>query len=323
MNVLITAASRRVSLVRLFRDAIRPTGGKVIAVDYESYSPALFFADIHYKVPLVKDPSYLLCIQDICTKENISLLIPTIDQELSIWAKSKTDFEKNGVRVSISKPETIQIFTDKLNTYNAFLKETIPFPHSFLPHKNQIPEHFPLFVKPRNGRGSVGAFPVRNKKEFLFFIDYIKDPLMQTYLEGKEFTVDALFDRHGTLVRCIPRYRLVIRSGVSDRGVTFKNHALTDLVEKIGDRFQFCGAINIQGKILNDSITFFEINPRFSGGIQLSAASGTSFAELLVKETMGNHLIPSLFEYLPGMLMTSFEDSLFIDSRNHLINPPH
>lgn len=323
MNILITAASRRVSLTRLFRKALRPYGGKVIAVDYETHSPALFFADKHYVVPLVHDPGYISLVQDICIKENVSLIIPTIDQELQAWAKNKSKFGEKGIHVSISDEVTIRTFTDKLNTYQALSKENIPFPYTFIPNAGQKPDHFPLFVKPRKGRGSVGAFPVRNEKEFVFFTGYVKDPVMQTYLDGKEFTVDAFFDRNGNLIRCIPRQRLVIRSGVSDRGVTFSNLRLTELVSRIGKAFKFEGAINIQGKMVDESnISFFEINPRFSGGIQLSAASDISFAHLLVKEMQGETLIPSLFEYQVGMMMTSYEDSLFIDASNRLINPP-
>ena len=322
MNVLITAASRRVALVRLFKEAVAPCGGKVIAVDYETHSPALFFADKWFKAPLVKDPDYLSVIKRISIDENVSLIIPTIDPELSLWAENRDLFENDGIHVSISDPKTIDVLTDKWKTYQEFIQKELPFPHSFLPDKSFLPSEFPLFIKPRRGRGSVGAFPVRNKREYLFFVDYVKEPLLQTYLEGKEFTVDALFDRRGTLVRCVPRFRMVIRSGVSDRVKTFRDQNLTNLVTKIGQTFSFQGAINIQGKIHQDSITFFEINPRFSGGIQLSAAAGTSFAQLLVLEAQGKTLQPDLLDYTPGMIMTSYEDSLFLDSTDRLINPP-
>ena len=322
MNILITAASRRVFLTRLFREALRPVGGKVIAVDYESHSPALFFADKRYKVPLVSDPNYISLVREICVKENVKLVIPTIDPELILWAKAKEEMKKSGIQVSISNEETIGTFTDKLNTYRAFKKENIPFPHTFIPNAGRKPETYPLFVKPRKGRGSVGAFAVRNEKEFLFFSEYVKDPVMQTYLDGKEFTVDAFFDRDGQLIRCVPRWRLVIRSGVSDRGITFSNPALTELIQKIGRAFRFEGAINVQGKIFGEQISFFEINPRFSGGIQLSAVSGISFSQLLVQEMQGEKLFPSLSDYRVGMLMSSYEDSLFINETNRLLNPP-
>jgi carbamoyl-phosphate synthase large subunit len=322
MNVLITAASRRVSLTRLFRQALQPLGGKVVAVDYETYSPALFFADKNHKVPLVNDPSYISHILEICELENINLIIPTIDPELMLWSREKTKFEKEGIIVSISPEESIRIFTDKWNTFNAFSNRDIPFPDTFFPVKGKVPDTFPLFIKPRNGRGSIGAYPIRNPRDYLFFTEYVKEPILQTYLEGREFTVDALISRTGRLICCIPRYRLVIRSGVSDRGQTFINHELTALVEKIVTLFPFYGAINIQGKIHDGKITFFEINPRFSGGIQLSAAAGPNFAKLMLNELLGEALMPQLNNYTSGMLMTSYEDSLFISPTNQLINPP-
>lgn len=312
MNVLITAISRRVALTRLFKQALIPTKGKLIAVDYETYSPALFFADSHHQVPLVNDKFYLSKIHDICRKEKVNLIVPTIDQELKIWAESQGEFEKDGIKVSISPLETIHTFTDKWHTYHALSKSNIPYPHTFLPDKDFIPDTFPLFIKPRNGRGSVGAFPVKNMKEYLFFTDYVKNPILQTYLDGKEFTVDAFFSNAGKLIYCIPRYRLVIRSGVSDRGQTFINQELTSLIEKIANSFKFRGAINIQGKIKDGIITFFEINPRFSGGIQLSAAAGPNFAALMIQEMLGEILTPQLFNYHPNLMMTSYEDSLFI-----------
>ena len=44
INVLVTAASRRVGLVRAFRNAVEHNGrGRVITPDINSRSPALYF----------------------------------------------------------------------------------------------------------------------------------------------------------------------------------------------------------------------------------------------------------------------------------------
>ena len=69
INVLITAASRRVALVRNFRLALKEKKGNVITVDYDMSSPALFFSHRHYKVPLVSDPAYLETIENIVKKK--------------------------------------------------------------------------------------------------------------------------------------------------------------------------------------------------------------------------------------------------------------
>ncbi|HLP58530.1 MAG TPA: ATP-grasp domain-containing protein [Candidatus Deferrimicrobium sp.] len=315
VNVLITAASRRVALVKSFMTALQNAGGQVITVDYDMHSPALFFSHKYYQVPLVDDLQYLPKICEIIEKENINLIIPTIDPELMLWAKNKDNFEKRGICISVSPPETIKTCLDKWETFRFFKAHQLPFPESYLPGMTTGDMTYPLFIKPRIGRGSVHAYQIRNKKELDFFLEYVPNPLVQDYLAGKEFTVDAFYSREHRLISLVSRYRLVIRSGVSDRGKTFMIPEMTELITKIGQKLQFSGAINIQGKIVADNIIFFEINPRFSGGIQLSIAAGENFADYIIREHKGETLIPRLNEFNDHLIMASYEDSLFLDGR--------
>jgi carbamoyl-phosphate synthase large subunit len=312
--VLITAVSRRVSLVRNFRKALEKSGGRVITVDFSTYSPALYFGHNHYTVPLVGDPEYIPQLEKIIDKEKVSLIIPSIDDELALWARLKSYFEQNGVQVSISPAKTVDICNDKWKTYQFFKANKFPFPETYLPENLSYQMKYPLFIKPRSGRGSVNSFLVRNKRELDFFVDYVPEPLVQDYLQGKEFTVDALYSRQGELISYVPRFRLLIRAGVSDRGKTFRNEELRAWISAISSKMHFEGAVNFQGKIFKKDVSFFEINPRFSGGIQLSTSAGPNFAELLIREMQGEKLQPMLDQYATNFFMTSYEDSIFIDN---------
>lgn len=318
INVLVTAASRRVALVRNFRLALQPLGGHVVAVDYDTNSPALFFANKHYKVPLVMDPTYLATLENIVEKEAITLIIPTIDQELQLWAEKKAYFAGKGVHVSISPAPTIQVCNDKWLTYQFFKEHGFPFPQTYLKEHLSYQMKYPLFIKPRAGRGSVQSYIVQDKRELDFFVEYVHDPLVQDFLPGKEFTVDAYFSLSGELISYVPRWRMVIRSGVSDRGRTFSQAGMCEWIQAIGKALPFEGAINIQGKINKDEIMFFEINPRFSGGIQLSLAAGPNYADYLIEELSGGELEPQLGDYDDHLTMASYEDSLFLDSRRNV-----
>ncbi len=313
MNVLITSVSRRVSLVRNFHRALLPLGGRVITADFSDQAPALFFGHVYYPVPLVSDPRYLEMMADIARRESVALIVPTIDEELQLWADNRELFAAEGITVSISSPETVAACNDKWRTWDYFKSRNLPFPQTFLPENLPDRIGFPLFIKPRNGRGSVNSFMIKNQRELDFFISYVPQPLLQEYLQGREFTVDAFFDRHGRLISYVPRYRMVIRAGVSDRGMTFRNQELEQLIIRIGREFSFQGAVNIQGKIHREKITFFEINPRFSGGIQLSTAAGPDFAEMLVAEQCGRELQSRIGDYREGVFMFSYEDSVFLD----------
>ena len=68
-NILVTAASRRVPLVRAFHHAVASVGGRVVVSDIDPLSPAVHLADGAYRVPLATDPDYLDCIVEICRLE--------------------------------------------------------------------------------------------------------------------------------------------------------------------------------------------------------------------------------------------------------------
>src|SRR5688572_15234410 len=97
INVLVTAASRRVPLVRAFRSAVSKFGkGRVITTDINPLSPALYFGDRHHIVPLTTDRHYIPIIESICDVEDVGLIIPTIDDELPIFGKARARFEGIG-----------------------------------------------------------------------------------------------------------------------------------------------------------------------------------------------------------------------------------
>ena len=70
LNVLVTAASRRVPLIRAFQDALKSSGvrGRVIVTDVNPLSPAVHAAERWYHVPLATAPDYLDAITGICER---------------------------------------------------------------------------------------------------------------------------------------------------------------------------------------------------------------------------------------------------------------
>ena len=176
LNVLITAGSRRVPLVRAFQRAVRATGaGHVVVADVNPLSPAVYAADRSHPVPLSTDPMYLAAIAEICQVERIGLVVPTIDDELSAFAEQVGQFTDAGIRVAISPPGTTAICNDKHVTCRTLAARGVEAVETRLPAELPIDPQFPLFIKPRVGRGGVFAFPVRNARELEFFLDYVPD----------------------------------------------------------------------------------------------------------------------------------------------------
>jgi carbamoyl-phosphate synthase large subunit len=313
VNVLITAASRRVPLVRAFRSAVEKSGnGRVVTTDINPFSPALYFGHKHHIVPLTTDRNYIPIIESICDVEDVNLIIPTIDDELPIFGRARERFNRIGKSVAVSSEETSNICNDKFETHLFCQRNGIGAPKTTLARDMVFSGlKYPLYVKPRFGRGSVNVFVVRNEKQLRLFLDYVPDAIVQEQLEGVEFTVDVLSDFRGQVISIVPRERLVIRAGVSDKGVTRKNAVVMDFAKNVAERLKIVGPANIQCKWNGGAVSLIEVNPRFSGGIPLTIASGADFASWLVEMCSGREVRPQIGKFQDGLAMMSFEESIF------------
>ena len=179
-------------------------------------------------------------------------------------------------------------------------------------HTGPATAAYPLFSKPRYGRGGVGAFPVTSEGQLTFFRDYVTDPVLQPYLNGPEFTIDVLCDFDGEPLSVVPRERVVIRAGVVDRGRTVRDAALIDLGIACARAMRCVGAINIQCRVVDGQPIIFEINPRFSGGIPLTIAAGADFPRMLVQLARGRQVDPVIGRFQDNLWMTSYETSVFV-----------
>jgi carbamoyl-phosphate synthase large subunit len=320
-SVLITAASRRVPLVEAFRKALADTGGgRVLVTDVNAMSPAVHVADAAFQVPLATDPGYVESLQTICREHHVGLLVPTIDDELEVIGDARHEFEALGIRVAASRTETAAVCNDKLRTSQVLRQHGIPAAESWLPGEVPATAAFPLFVKPRNGRGGIGAFSVRTPRELEFFTEYVDRPVVQQYLEGPEFTIDMLCN-NGRPLAIVPRERVVIRAGVMDRGRTVRDRRLIDLALACAAALEFHGPVNIQCRTLRGVPTVFEINPRFSGGIPLTIAAGADFARMLVDLAHGRALAPRIGHFKDGLWMTSYEAGIFLPADQASVFP--
>jgi carbamoyl-phosphate synthase large subunit len=316
MNVLITAASRRVPLVQAFKQALVSLGvpGRVVVTDVNPLSPAVQVANQAYRVPLAHDPDYLSELLKICEAEQIGLAVPTIDDEVELFGAARAKFAELGTLAACSSEQTAALCNDKYATWRQLVDAGIPAARTYLPKDlASAKPPFPLFIKPRIGRGAVGAHRIRNKRELEFFVRYVDRPVIQEYLESPEYTIDVLCDLNGRPVCIVPRERVVIRAGVMDRGRTVKWPALIELAEQVCRSIPFVGAFNIQCRLREGWPAIFEINPRFSGGIPLTIAAGADFPGLLIKMALGIPVPPAIGDFKEGTWMTSYETSFFLE----------
>lgn len=323
LNILITAASRRVALIQAFQSSLQNLGlaGRVITTDNNSLSPGLHVSDAHFMAPLTTHPDYIGLIRSLCSRENISLIIPTIDDELPIFGAAMQEFAGLGIRVLVSREEVGVICNDKYRSYGFLIENQIPTAKTFLP--GELPWanlQFPLFIKPRRGRGSVGAHAIRGVEELRFYLGCVQEPIVQEFLPGREFTIDVLCDFSGKVISVVPRERLWIRAGVIDRGRTINHPGLIATGKRVAEALGIRGAANIQCMLDSQSVKIIEINPRFSGGIPLTIAAGADFPKWIIQMILGREPASRIGVFTDHLMMVCYESSLFLDRNLHQIN---
>lgn len=317
VNILITSAGRRGALVKYFKKTIeemKDVKGKIISIDVNPLSAALYLSDKHYIVPRIFAPNYIDTLLDVCRKEDIRLIVPTIDTELLVLSQNKKIFRENGVIVALSDPKTVEICIDKLKTFQFFKENNIPTVDTFsYCQVDKIKNiNYPLFIKPCSGSASLNTYKINNRKELDFFIDYIENPVIQEYAEGQEFTLDILADLGGRVINVVPRERIEVRAGEINKGKTVKEEKLIEYGKIIVEKLEGIGPITIQCFKKDDEIKFIEINPRFGGGYPLSFAAGVNYPELLIRMVLGEKVTPRLGEFEENLIMLRWEDAVFI-----------
>lgn len=317
INVLILSAGRRVELINCFKRAKErlKIKGSIVAADASELAPALYFADINEIVPRISDnDGYIKAIVNICRNFNISLIVPTIDTELLLLSERKAEIEETGAKVLISDERVTRICRDKKNTQEFLEQNGFLVPHMLGEEELNKPEKltYPLFIKPRDGSSSINAFQVHNAEELGMYLKLIENPIVQEYIEGTEYTIDAFLDFESNLITAVPRVRIATRSGEIAKGVIKKDREIIEDIRKLMDKLKPIGHITVQCKKTKKGIEYIEINPRFGGGAPMSIMAGADSCENLYRLLRGEKL-KYTEKYRENLTFLRFDQSIMLN----------
>lgn len=317
INILITSASRKVNLVQTFRTALEKIGGQVVAVDTNLLSPALYLADHYQCVPSSDDPRFIADLIILCKAFKITAIVPTRDEELLLFSKHQDVFDKENIKLIVSAHEKILICQDKALFHRFCLKNAFKVPHLY--DANSV-ESYPVFIKPRVGKGSSGLCVAKDSSQLETFVHQNPDCLIQDYIDAPEYTVDVFADFSGQIISAIPRQRVKVISGESYITRTENNPFIISETCQMVSSLGLIGHITVQCFLKNDQVIFIEINPRFGGAAHLGFVAGANTPDYIIRLLQGEILTPHIGVFQDNITMLRFTEDLFLDNTLSLIN---
>lgn len=319
-NILITSAGRRVSLVRFFKNDLQRIipGAKVYTAEMNpEWSAACRSSDGYFFLPRVTDSNYIEKLLELCIREKIGLVVPTIDTELLTIAANKHLFSTYGISLAVSDFLLVSICRDKRDTNNFFSELGIDIPKSV----DKYNPSFPLFVKPYDGSLSKDILHIKNESEWsnallnnekLMFMEYL-DPI-----DFQEFTVDMYFNKDGILKCLVPRRRIEVRGGEISKGRTEKGALFESLKSKFSHipGARACLTMQFFEHRVSGRIVGIEINPRFGGGYPLSYASGACYPKFLIEEYLLKKEIPIYEDWDDQIVMLRYDSEIIFNGED-------
>lgn len=229
-------------------------------------------------LPLITDGDFFERFNALLAEQAIDLIFPTHDTVALFLVENR---ERINATIIAASPETTAICRDKRATYETFAG------CDFVPETYRCVSHYPVFVKPREGQGSVGAKLVKSAADIpdADLDDYV----ICEYLPGEEYTVDCLTDKNGRLAFVSPRSRQRLMAGICVSGrIEELTPDIRAIAETINGRLSFMGLWWFQIKRdINGKWKLLEISTRCAGTMCLTRARGVNLPLLSVYTALG------------------------------------
>lgn len=303
---------------RLLRNAKESMGDNclIIGTDNKATAPALYFADREFVVPRIDASNYIETILKIAKENEVKAITTVIDPEIEILAENRELFLKNGILPLCPSKESAHYCFNKFEMCR-FLQakgiRTVKTYHSLEDFNIALKSKditFPVFMKPINGSGSVGAHKVFDMEQLLSDwnsgdFDYIIQELMTGGDCDADVYVDCISHK---AVSAFSKKKIETRIGGASKTISFKDEKLFQFIREICAVFEFNGPLDMDFFIKDGDYYLSEINPRFGGAYLHAYGAGVDFFKMIANNIAGNINDDIIGQYDEDILMMMYDD---------------
>ncbi len=308
--ILLTGVGKRYDIVASFAQH-----ATVIAADPNPLAPAQYAAHHRCAVPRIDDPRYVPALRELCERFGVGAVIPLTDLDIEVLAHARAAGELPAL---VPDPEVASATYDKYEAHLLLGRAGLPSPPTVLPGEEA--DAYPVMVKPRRGSGARSIHRADDRRAAEFFVDYVREETMvQRFMDGPEFSIDALCDPRGRCLNAIPRTMIESRGGESIKGTVLADPELVELGRRVVEALSFRGPSTVQ--VFRDrelGLRITDVNPRFGGAFpapMYAALPGRTYPELIARMASGEEVEPHVGEFRAGMTFTRYFWQLELDER--------
>lgn len=215
------------------------------------------------RVPYAVDPTYIDIMLELCSKYNITHLIPTNEREVEIIGKNRVRFEQTGIKVMVQPENVLNICLDKYETTQFLEENGVSVPGTYI-SIDEFSDDKKLICKGRKSNGSRDIMSFENKAEYIDRKYSLEDVVFQEYIEGDEYTV-GVFGHNGIYSNI--QFKRQLEGGHTCIVELVNDEQLAVIADRVARAFCLEGYINIQLRECDGVFYIFEINPRISGTV--------------------------------------------------------
>ena len=232
----------------------------------------------YYQFPSVlKDrDAYASFVLSFCIEHNVNMVYCVVDEEVEVLAKNREKFDNAGILLCLANTEAIVVCHNK-DKFAEWSEREIPnyCIKRFETYDDVKDSDFPVFVKPIEGRASIGCRIIQNRLELQEYRDNWKNFVVEEFIKGDIVAVDIVRNKVTKDFEIAQRLELLRNSNGCGIAVQIvDNPAIREACDIIAKKLDLNGVINAEFFVLKDGPKIIEVNQRLPAGIAYSCMAG-------------------------------------------------
>lgn len=315
MNILVLSCGTRNKIVQYFRKTCHEYGGKVYAADCSNLAPALYDADEFFISKRLGEEGHIEEILAYCKEKHIDGVLSLIDPELSFLAEQGDKLNDIGTTVIGSTYDLCERSLDKYEMYQWLAENGYKTAKSWIDKEafhrdiDNGESTYPVFVKPAKGSASISISIAYDRETVDVLFEHENGLMIQEYMCGQEIGADVYIDMiSGEVVSIFTKNKIKMRAGETDKGISFKDEKLFELIKDFATKAGYRGQIDIDIFDINGEYYISEVNPRFGGGYPHAYEAGCDHMKLIAENLSGHANKPMIGQYDEGVVMMKYNE---------------